>query len=281
MNRRTTMSGKNRTTPKSKIEELIEKGWGQGEGLTYHPWLEIQGVPSKGVRTREKGWKTGRVHHVMSRNELMYLYLLEWSPIVIDIREQYPLLPQERTLEIAEELGIEHPKVPNSHENIVMTTDFMLTINRGNGRELWARTVKPVVNLGKRELEKFRIEQKYYQEQGIDWEVVTDQVLPLTLARNVDSLHDDYYLEKHEGLDQKTLDIVAPRILEAYRDSSLSLSNEALKLDKDFGFKVGTCLFITKHLLARKIWLTDMDKEINYNHRIRLELGRQSYRSVG
>lgn len=275
------MSGKNRKSPQKKIEELIEKGWGQGEGLTYHPWLEIQGVPSKGVRTREKGWKTGRVHHVMSRIELMYLYLLEWSRIVFDIREQYPLLPQERTLEIAEELGIEHPKDPYSHENIVMTTDFMLTINRGTGRELCARTVKPVVNLGKRELEKFRIEQRYYQEQGIDWELVTDQVIPFTLSRNIDSLHDNYYLEKHRGLDQKTLDIVAPRILKVYRDSNLTLANEALKLDKDFGFEVGTCLFITKHLLARKIWLTDMGKEINYNQRIQLELGQQSYSSVG
>ncbi|WP_077849884.1 TnsA endonuclease N-terminal domain-containing protein [Clostridium puniceum] len=37
---------------------------------------------------------------------------------VVDIREQYPLLPIEDTLAIALELGIKHPEDPQTHQPI-------------------------------------------------------------------------------------------------------------------------------------------------------------------
>ncbi len=89
---------------------------GQGEGKDYIPWLKINDVPSTGLASRVKGWKTGRVHHLFSEHlELAYFYLLEWDERVVDIREQYPLLPIEKTLYIAESLGIIHPRDPNQH----------------------------------------------------------------------------------------------------------------------------------------------------------------------
>lgn len=273
------MAKRNRTTTKRKIEIRIDEGRGQGEGPDYRPWLRIQDVPSLGLVTREKGWKTGRIHHLMSGNELNYFYLLEWSPIVTDIREQYPLLPIERTLEIAMELGIEHPKDPKSKEDIVMTTDFMITIDRGNGREIWARTIKPVADLDKRQLEKFKIEHMFFQEQGIDWGIVTDQVIPVTLARNIDKVHDAYYLDNRGGIDKKTVSIVAPSLLKAFTEGSLSISKEAFKQDSVFGFEPGTCLYITKHLIARKIWAVDMNKVLNFNRQLKLEVTQQRINS--
>lgn len=56
--------------------------------------------------------------------------MLEITDDVIDIREQYPLLPLKDTLEIANELGIEQPKHPQTKEPIVMTTDFLITYKR-------------------------------------------------------------------------------------------------------------------------------------------------------
>lgn len=37
------------------------------------------------------------MHHFLSKLETNYFYWLDWSPIVSDIREQYPLLPLEET----------------------------------------------------------------------------------------------------------------------------------------------------------------------------------------
>lgn len=83
--------------------------------------MHIQDIASTGLASRIKGWKTGRVHHLLSKLETEYFYVLEWSNIVSDIREQYPLLPITETLEIAEQLGILHPTDPRTKESIVMT----------------------------------------------------------------------------------------------------------------------------------------------------------------
>lgn len=66
----------------------------------------------------------------MERN---YYYLTEYSDFVVDIREQFPLLPLEETIVIAYELGIKHPIDPKKHEPIVVTTDFLLTVDKGDG----------------------------------------------------------------------------------------------------------------------------------------------------
>src|SRR5690349_4522054 len=70
------------------IQKLIREGRGQKELADYQPWLTVREVPSRGLSTRSKGWKTGRVHHVLSKLEKKYFYILEWSKIVVDIREQ-------------------------------------------------------------------------------------------------------------------------------------------------------------------------------------------------
>ena len=87
-------------------------GRGQGFGKDYEPWLTIHDVPSNGVVTRIKSWTVGRIHHFMSNFERSYFYMMDWADQITDIREQYPLLPLQRTIEIAEELGINHPKDP-------------------------------------------------------------------------------------------------------------------------------------------------------------------------
>ncbi len=52
------------------------------------------------------------------------------------------MLPIGETILIAEELGIEHPNQPQTCEDIVTTTDFLLTVNNGNQVVDVASTVK-------------------------------------------------------------------------------------------------------------------------------------------
>nr|WP_254052811.1 TnsA endonuclease N-terminal domain-containing protein [Bacillus sp. V59.32b] len=115
------MSKRTRT---SRTEKWIKEGRGSGFGAEYKPWLKIQDVSSKGRSTRLKGIKTNRQHEFLSDLERNYFYITEYSDLVIDIREQFPLLPLEETIVIADELGIKHPTNPRSGELIVMTTDF-------------------------------------------------------------------------------------------------------------------------------------------------------------
>jgi len=89
-----------------------------------------------------KGWKTNRVHQMLSLLELLYFYIAEWALQVVDIREQYPLLPIEETLAIARSCGIRHPIDPKTKEPVVMTTDFVLTVRQGASDIDQPRTVK-------------------------------------------------------------------------------------------------------------------------------------------
>lgn len=75
--------------------------------------------------------------------ERNYFYYLDFADNVVDIREQFPLLPINETIIIAKELGIEHPRDPVTKEPIVMTTDFLITFKEQDGNIVEkARTLK-------------------------------------------------------------------------------------------------------------------------------------------
>ena len=127
---------------------LIE-GRGTGRLHHYKPWLKIHELPNIGRSHRPFGIKTRRIHQLLSDNEYYYFLMAEWSRNIIDIREQYPLLPLEETIYIANELGYKHSFDKFRSENVVMTTDFILTIKDGNLVRDIVRTIKPVKDLNK------------------------------------------------------------------------------------------------------------------------------------
>lgn len=184
------MARRKQRIDQADIEQRIREGLGQGRGANYKPWLRVHDVPSQGVSSRIRGWKTGRVHDFLSLHELHYFYILEWSLFVTDIREQYPLLPVSETLEIAQQCGIRHPARPRTSDPIVMTTDFMITVRQSLGVVEQARTVKPLEMLSsERSLEKLEIERHYWQRREISWGIVTERDIPKELAENIAWLH--------------------------------------------------------------------------------------------
>ncbi|OAA92397.1 TnsA endonuclease N-terminal domain-containing protein [Clostridium ljungdahlii] len=78
------------------------------------------------------------------------------------------MLPIEETLTVANELGIEHPKNPKNGENIVMTTDFLITKEIQGKTINIVRTIKPKdMLMNKRVIEKFEIERVYWERREI------------------------------------------------------------------------------------------------------------------
>lgn len=136
------MTKRQRGMTKTKMERWLKEGRGQGMGVDYKPWLFVQDVTSAGRSHREMVIKTARQYFFFSDLENRYFHILEYLVRVIDIREHYPLLPIEETVFIANELGIKHPTDPSSGQNVVMTTDFLITISENGQNRLLARTVK-------------------------------------------------------------------------------------------------------------------------------------------
>ena len=98
----------------TRYHKLINQGRGQGVGKDNRPWITIHDLASKGVVSRVPGRTTERIHHLLSKNESAFFYILDASDKTIDIREQYPLLPVTETVEIASILGYRHPRDPVS-----------------------------------------------------------------------------------------------------------------------------------------------------------------------
>lgn len=278
------MAKRQRVTTQKSIQNRIREERGQGQGSEYVPWLLIQDVPSQGLATRIKGWKARRVHHLMSNQELNYFYVLEWSPIVCDIREQYPLLPLEETLAIAEQCGIAHPKDPKTQGPIVMTTDFLITARQKIGTIEQARTVKSSQDLqSQRTLEKLEIERRYWQERSIDWGIVTEREIPETLAKNVGWLHPLFSPEDLSPLSSVEINRIAKALTLKISKHHVSLSNITSECDDLLGLSPGISLSVVRYLIANRQWLVDMNKLIQPNQPLTLlaEPLIESYQTVG
>lgn len=148
-------------------QRALKNHYGLGTGAGYKPWLRVQDVASKGTSAKVQGLKSNRVHHLLSQLESACFYQAEFLDRVVDIREQFPLLPLSLSMKIAETLGIRHPRVPTTKNPSIMTTDFLLTCQKGG--KLWyeAVSVKP-----EKQLSNERVAQKLDLER-IWWELLS------------------------------------------------------------------------------------------------------------
>ncbi len=243
---------------KLDYDKMIKEGIGSGKGKDYKPWLEIQDFPSKGRVTRVKGIKTQRQHELFSDLERNYFYYLDFSDNVVDIREQFPLLPIEETMIIAKELGIEHPNNPVTKEPIVMTTDFLITLKEKNGEIIEnARTVKYKKDLvDKRVLEKFEIERQYYSKRGIDWGIVTEEEVDKSVSKSIADLYTYRNLEEVESFKEisiEELDDIKLYFIRQCASYEGTLKSLCSCFDRTMSMYSGSGISMFKHLLITKM----------------------------
>lgn len=255
------MSKNNLEWNERKYQKYLKEGRGQGHGESYIPWINVHDFSSEGMSTRMGGWHTNRLSHFLSTNELNYFYILEWSDLVVDIREQYPLLDIEAAKRIAEELGVTYPTDTVSGTPKVLTTDFMITI-KINGHEIdIARTIKPAKDLeNKRVLEKFEIERRYWAEKNINWGIVAEKDIPETLVRNIIWVYSNYTIE---NLDKQYLSYWKEILKQKLAIKDVSIGAILFQVDNDLNLDAGSSLSLLKHLIARKEIIVDMEADID------------------
>lgn len=257
------MAKRKRSNTNESIQKKLNEGRGSGRFENYKPWLKIQDVATEGLATRIKGTKTGRSHQLLSTLELDYLYILDWSENVIDIREQYPLdLPE--TIALAKEVNIPHPPRSEPNNPIVITTDFLITIRQPIGTKEIARTIKPSEALtNSRVLEKFEIERLYWKERNIDWGIVTEMEINQTLVKNLKWL---YRYRDSKSLPPKITTALVPKLIKVMlpiiKKKSVALRDVTNACDSNFGLPRGNSLSLVRHLLATREWQVNMLEHI-------------------
>ena len=252
------MGKSRRKWSEKQYQRFIKEGRGQETGADYVPWIKIQDFPSNGVCARIRGRTTGRIHHLLSRNETAYFYLLDCSAAVSDIREQFPLRLQD-TLDIARSLGIRHPWDYSSDFPFVMTTDFLITKAKG----LMARTVKETDALSDpRVLEKFAIEHAYWKRHAVDWKIVTEKQIDFERARNLQWL---YYGQSLEELapDCREHDRILAAFLDLYETSGLPLSDAVEIIETCHSLPPGGGMAVFKKLIVLGLIRLDLSQKID------------------
>jgi hypothetical protein len=262
------MAKHKRVWNESQYRRYLAEGRGQGTMENYKPWIQIQDFPSKGIVSRVKGRKTGRVHHLMSNLELGFFYLLDWSEVTSDIREQYPLDDIADAISIAEEAGIRYPYDKSSGFPYVMTSDFLITKHDG----MVARAVKPTSELRKpRVREKLEIERRYWQRRGISWKLVTEIEIPRTKVRNIEWLCSG--MSAYEAItDERKRADCAAYFMEQYEAGDMPVTTIVRCLEHEFDLGEGTGISVFKMLICEKKITLDLNEEINLTR-----LGKQEF----
>ena len=242
-----------------RYHRLIREGRGQGTLKDYLPWITIHDLASKGVSSRVLGRKTGRIHHLLSRNETAFFYILDASDKVLDIREQFPLLTVDETVRIAEEAGIRHTRDNHSFYPYVMTTDFVITTLEG----LKARSVKLSSELSNpRVLEKLEIERRYWKNRGVDWRIVTEKQIDFQKARNLEWIgrSQDYPSQLPEGV---RVEETMSYFLELYTSTTLPVTDISRIMEETFGLAPGLGLTAYQYLLLHKRIEADLSRPMD------------------
>jgi hypothetical protein len=252
------------------IRKRLARGRGQGEGSNYRPWHLVQDFPSRGRSHRIKGLTVERVHHLFSDLELnaFFVFDLPFNNI-IDIREQYPLLPIEETLDIANRVGIKHPVDPYTKVPIVMTTDFLLKIRRGLVSIYHARTMKYKTELeNPRVVEKLEIERRYWQARHISWGYITEKSIPMQVVENASFLHPYYFFTDLFPLTPKEIRRISFELTKRVLECNFPFHEIAKDCDQKFGMAPGRSLAVARHLLARGVWKVNLHQPINFYRRL-------------
>ena len=243
----------------------LKEGRGQGTGSAYQPFITIHDLPSRGISTRVSGRTTGRIHHLLSRNEQYYFYLLDFDPDVLDIREQFPLRLSE-TLEIASDLNISHPRHGNFP--VPLTTDFLVTRHDG----LHARTVKPSSELSNpRTIDKFSIEYAYWCDKGIDWKIVTEKQINKVRARNLRWLYSGQTASELIP-DPILREEVLLHMINLFEEMEFSFTHILEIIEGAFPIPCGSGIALLKELILTNRCSVDLDRPIDFMNPIKKEV---------
>lgn len=254
-------------------EQRLKEGRGTGRGIHYRPWLKVHEFGSRGRAHRILGWKHKRVYQIMSDLEAYFFLIKQMDDSVVDIREQFPLLPLEHTLQIAEDENIIHP--PKSrNKKTVMTTDFILTVKEGKQIKDVAFAIKYKKDLDEgpddfskkeRIKDKLKIEELYWISKGIEWHLVTDEEISKTEGQNIYYIYNSFFWAERQGLALEEVRNLTDRFLNMLTVNNMDILQTTNKFDSDNSWETGESLNFFNFLLTRKVISTDFSKKFNYN----------------
>lgn len=253
----------------STIKRFLKEGRGQGEGPTYKPWIQVQDIASQGRSTRIYSHKSQRVIHLLSDLQLYYWYLLEFDEMVLDVREQYPLLDfHEMNISVDQEL---EKKLFNKKTNVphVFTVSFMVTrIDQNSDSYYEARVIKSSAELAKKAtISRLELLRRYFSQKQIGFGIVTEKNINKQLARNIGWVLTAYDIQDYPEL-EGNFSFLRKDLIDYLSDQSDSFQRIFQRLEKTYQLDEGLGLILFKHLVATKQIKVDLNRKIELSKRV-------------
>lgn len=209
---------------------------GIGSGRKYEPFIKVHEISSIGESFRILGRNSSRPHHLLSRLELSAFLVFDRYKSTVDIKEQYPL-PIIDTLSICQRLGIKHPQLSGKLK--VVTTDLVVEVKNTSGLAIAVKYSDEFED--QRVIEKLQIEKVFWEQQGYQWKLFTEQEITPSIKENLEWLHaanqnsDELYSE----LSKVDIQLIFKRI----KGINKRLSTISASLDDEYlcepGFHIG------------------------------------------
>ncbi|MCI0614042.1 TnsA endonuclease N-terminal domain-containing protein [bacterium] len=251
------MSKTAKVKSQADIDRWIKQGRGQGFGIDHIPWMKINQFGSIGRSHKVPGIKIPRAYHMQSDLEEKHFLISEYNSGVEDLCEQVALLPVEKTVEIAEQLGIRHPVYRGTKIPIVMTTDLILVAVDGATPKIFARNVKYSKDLNNpRTIEKLRIERMFWLLNGDEFAIVTEHEISDTLYQNIRWIRSGAILPRH--LNDPAIVTKFLRKLIQTNNSDKTLRSILLEVSSSAGLNMNDATWLFKHLHWKQIVTTDL-----------------------
>lgn len=157
-------------------------------GGHYEPFWRTEDVPSYGVKSKLPAFDDpSRVIHLLSYNERLMYFRLAFDLRFVEVLEQFPLLPVEKAISIAEFMGIKYPIYQDTGTPRVITTDFMCrTIDH---RKIAFQVKSEDALLDARTEERIILEKAVTKNAGAEHLLVTDAELRNQFHYNLEYLY--------------------------------------------------------------------------------------------
>ena len=249
-----------------KYNRFIKEGRGQGEGINYKPFWTITDFPTYGRASRILGFKTGRIHHFFSDIEKNLFLLLDFDEknIISDIREHFPLLNLEETIDTCEDLKLDKFKDKETGEKYVITTTLLITLKDISGKvKHSAISVKGSSELNRDiTIQRLEIERRFWEEKNVPWAIITDKEIPKIKCKNIEWIHSTLRDSEEFGIsnDKRTY------YKEAFKELLVNMDDELRNIIYYFeqcnNLNEGIGLYIFKYLIANREIKVDLNNEI-------------------
>ena len=247
------------TRPKDwekEIQRRIKEGRGRGVGRTFNPWIHVKRseAPSKSRNHLYISLTVGqREHHLLSDVEQKGTLFLDFSGDVVDIREQFPLFPRKLGLDLAEKLGIVHPRYPNSTVPIVLSIDSLVTLSGGQPLALDFKYLKDAST--KKHLARLELNRRFCELFNIPWFLVLEKDIPDIPYTNLVWLRQNAVLASH--LQRYLRDFV--RLVIASWKSAELLRDLIASVSIELSLREGDTYNLFKHAVWTKQIHVDFD----------------------